>query len=232
MTTPTPPSIDAARTWVVSDTHFGHKNIVGYSHRPTDHDALMQEEWARFVPDEPDVTLLHLGDLSWKNNGMFKHVISKHLTPNVEGSRKLLIRGNHDNSPFSFYKQSGFKQVRPFYFIWTPPKAMEHEWYALGRMTPRKVSFSHYPWNEAEDGRFNPDNHVHIHGHIHNNGYFWAGKDAREWSDYYFTPFARGQINLSVEQTKYRPVNLEALLVGYWFGADAVNDLFNAAQNR
>jgi calcineurin-like phosphoesterase family protein len=64
------------------------------------------------------------------------------------------------------------------------------------------VSFAHYPWNVEEDGRAGQFDDVRIHGHIHNNGYTRNG----------FVPFLRNHINLSVEQTKYRPVNLKLLL--------------------
>ncbi len=176
---PTPPTIDPATTFVVSDTHWGHENIIGFCHRPTDHEQVMMEEWARAVGDED--TVLHLGDLSYRSNGMFKHVISKHLT----GKRKLLVRGNHDRQAFSFYRQSGFKLTRPFEIVY-------RDW---------RVSFSHYPWNDKEDGTM-PKNMVRLHGHIHNNGYTREG----------FVPFRKNHINLSVEQTGYRPVNLKSLL--------------------
>lgn len=180
---PAPPDIDPARTWVVSDTHFGHRNIVDFCHRPTDHENVMMEEWAREVP--ADATVLHLGDLAYRNNAFFKNMIAPHLT----GARKLLVRGNHDKQRFSFYRDSGFKLVRPFEM----------------RYGSRRVSFSHYPLRSAP-----PANQVHIHGHIHNKGYGGVKTP--------FVPFAAGQINVSVEQTCYRPVNLELLLRGYFDG--------------
>jgi calcineurin-like phosphoesterase family protein len=183
------PTIDPANTWVTSDSHFGHQNIVGFTKRPTDHEQVIMEEWARAVPD--DATVLHLGDLSYRNNGMFRHVYSKHLT----GERKLLIRGNHDKQGGSFYRASGFKLIAPFQMEYLPE----------GRKRPWIISFSHYPLKEGE---YHGPNFVRIHGHIHNNGY--GGKHAEE-----FIPFAAGQINVSVEQTHYRPVNLKALLEGY-----------------
>src|ERR1044072_3822786 len=76
--------IDPANTWVVSDTHFGHENIVGYCARPLDHDQVILEQWRAHVPD--DATVLHLGDLCWKSNAWFKNVIAPRLT----GERKLL----------------------------------------------------------------------------------------------------------------------------------------------
>lgn len=181
--------IDPAKTWVISDTHFGHKNIIEFCHRPPDHDQLIQENWASAISE--DDTVIHLGDLCYKGNAQFQHLIAPHLT----GGRKLLILGNHDKGRYSFYKKCGFKLARPFEIIWGKTR----------------VSFSHYPWNEKGDERLKipaegtmPSNALRLHGHIHNNGYTRAG----------FVPFLAQHINLSVEQTKYRPVNLALLLSG------------------
>lgn len=174
-------------TWVTSDTHFGHENIKAFCHRPSDVESTMIENWARAVP--PDGTLLHLGDLSYRNNSLFKNVISNHLV----GARKLIVLGNHDRQRFSFYRDSGFQIVKPFQIPYR-----DHV-----------ISFSHYPWNEEyEDGHEPPANHVRVHGHIHNNGYTRVA----------LVPFVRRQINISTEQTKYTPLNLKLLLDGFIFG--------------
>jgi calcineurin-like phosphoesterase family protein len=176
--------IDPATTWVVSDTHFGHDNIVGFCHRPEDHEQVMIAEWRRYVPD--DATLLHLGDLCYRSNARFKNLTAKELT----GRRKLLIAGNHDKQRFSFYRDCGFKLCRPF-SIRYPDGG---DW--------RLVSFSHYPWDDGDEGRGMGERDLRLHGHIHNNGY---SRDE-------FIPFLRNHINLSLEQTKYTPVNLKLLL--------------------
>jgi calcineurin-like phosphoesterase family protein len=78
--------IDPENTWVVSDTHFGHQNIVGFCHRPLDHEQAMIAEWRAHVPE--DATVVHLGDLCYKGNAFFKNIVAPELT----GSRKLLVR--------------------------------------------------------------------------------------------------------------------------------------------
>jgi calcineurin-like phosphoesterase family protein len=148
----------------------------------------MVREWAENVPE--DATVLHLGDLSYRNNSWFQHVIAPKLT----GARKYLIPGNHDKQRAGFYHKAGFKLISPFEISYPVGKAV---W---------TVSFSHYPLTEPPF-----PNHVHIHGHLHNNGY--SGKEAP------FIPFAAHQINVSVEQLHYRPVNLKVLLDGYIVGA-------------
>lgn len=176
--------IDPDHTWVVSDTHFGHQNIIGFCNRPPDHEQVMMEEIARAVP--PGDTLLHLGDLAYRGNAWFKNMIAPHLTD--ESVRRLLVRGNHDRGRFSFYRQCGFQIIRPFEI----------------RHAPWIISLAHYPWNPEHDGGTIPNNYIRIHGHIHNNGYTRDG----------FVPFLKQHINVSVEQTHYRPVNLGLLLDG------------------
>jgi calcineurin-like phosphoesterase family protein len=195
------PTIDPARTWIISDTHWGHENIVEFCRRPADHEQVMIDEWRDVVP--PDDTVLHLGDLSYRNNGMFRHVTSKQLT----GSRKLLVKGNHDHSRPTFYRDSGFTVVRPFEMLY------DYDENRPGDEAKRYVvTFSHYPL-VAPCPRMRERTRIHIHGHIHNQGY--GGYDTP------FTPFSAGQINVSAEQLHYRPVNLKLLLDGYIKGCYA-----------
>jgi calcineurin-like phosphoesterase family protein len=180
--------IDPANTWVVSDTHFGHDNIVGFCHRPEDHEQVMIAEWRKEVPD--DATVVHLGDLCYSGNARFKHLIAKELT----GSRKLLIAGNHDKQRMAFYRDAGFKLAWPFKITYLYP-------IGEGTRISSTVSFAHYAWNDLTDGEMKPWD-LRLHGHIHNSGYSRGP----------FVPFLKNHVNLSVEQTKYRPVNLKVLL--------------------
>lgn len=143
--------------------------------------------WNEAVPD--DGVVLHLGDLSWKNNGYFKHIVAPHL----KGKKKYLILGNHDKQRFSFYRDSGFTIITEF----------EQSMFINGDDV--MVGFSHYPLKKPM-GPW----HVHLHGHIHNNGYGGV--------HHAFAPFSKGQINISVEQTHYMPVNLYVLLDAYLHG--------------
>lgn len=133
--------------------------------------------------------VIHLGDLSYRGNAQFRNLIAPHLT----GDKKFIVLGNHDRQRYSFYRNCGFKPIVPF-------KLRYNNW---------TVSFSHYPWNEEFEGEpFPKHHHLRLHGHIHNNGYT---RNA-------YVPFLRNHVNLSVEQTKYRPVNLKLLLDGVLYG--------------
>lgn len=210
--------IDLGRTWLISDTHFGHKNIIGYCHRPENFEDILLEEINAVV--RPGDTLLHLGDLCYKGNSWFKNVIAPKIAP---GARKLLILGNHDRQRQSFYRQTEWHVCRPFYLPIAPsndrcivasPEYGSYEWV---------VSFSHYQWSpESSDGKLSGEfgemspNHRRIHGHIHNNGYF----DGRSFSPprWDLIPVLLNHFNASCEMTKYKPVNLQLLLDAWLLG--------------
>lgn len=196
--------IDLDTTYVTSDTHFGHDNIVGFCHRPEDHEQVMIAEWRKVA--KPGITMLHLGDLTYRSNARFKAITAKELTGPGLADRALLIKGNHDGQRYNYYKDCGFKLARPFGL----PLALQTD----GSLTiiPSEhlhiwppsftVSFSHYAWGEPDDVGPMPANHWRVHGHIHNNGYQRSS----------FVPFLKNHINLSVEQTGYKPVLLRTLL--------------------
>lgn len=81
--------------WFVSDTHFGHKNIINFCEktRPfecvSDMDAAIIARWNAQV--KPNDIVFHLGDFSFGNATHTKHVLGQ-LT-----GRKVLVYGNHDS---------------------------------------------------------------------------------------------------------------------------------------
>jgi calcineurin-like phosphoesterase family protein len=176
--------IDIENTWVTSDNHFGHANIERLCKRPANTDVIMLAEWQRLVP--PDAMLLHLGDIAYRADFPEWQRIIATLPGN-----KYLIMGNHDKQPVEYYERCGFSIIEPF------EHAYGHTW----------LSFDHYPLkNKAFDHQ------LHIHGHIHNNGYGWVG-----WGSYTpGSPARVGHVNVSVEMTKYRPVHLGTLLRAYF----------------
>jgi calcineurin-like phosphoesterase family protein len=203
--------IDPAKTWVISDTHFGHKNIIGYCHRPDDFEQILLNE-INAVVREGD-TLLHLGDLCYKGNSWFKNVIAPKIASTAD-VRKLLIAGNHDKQRYSFYKQCGWKLAYPFFIHYLRPGT------APGSLAPPiRVEFDHYPAREYLNGLT-----WRLHGHIHNNGYYdgrfksTLGADGLLRMEDHLVPFLRNHINLSCEQTKYKPVRLDLLLDATVYG--------------
>lgn len=141
--------------WVISDTHFGHENIIRYCNRPfanaKEADQKMVENWNSVVKDNDIV--YHLGDVYFGIDG-------------VESLRKLngrkrLILGNHDNGKDQ-YLQRAFQKI----MMWR----MFPEFGLL--LTHVPVHQSSLKIYEAEDenscGSVQKQ-FVNIHGHIHQN---------------------------------------------------------------
>lgn len=136
-------------TFIISDTHFGHKNIIKYCDRPENHDEIMFNNWNKIVSDEDKI--LHLGDLTFKSNA---YIDLKSLT-----GEKYLLLGNHDHKSHDWYAENGFQVV---------PKRL---YFQHG---DRRILFTHYP-----EDRFDIPWHVNIHGHIHNNSWVVKKENGR-----------------------------------------------------
>lgn len=145
--------MDALRPpfFVISDTHFGHDNIVKYCHRPQDHEPMMMKRWAHTISAAD--TVLHLGDVFFGGEAGYIR-FKEEITPKLSG-HKYLILGNHDRPRWD-YEALGFKVIKPFDF----------------KYRNFVVSFDHYPkFLNADDKR------IHVHGHVHNHGYSHGEKD-------------------------------------------------------
>ena len=131
------------KIWIISDTHFNHKNIIDYCKRPFKDINEMNEylinKWNELVSDED--TVYHLGDFAMGNSEDIKRIVDK-LNGNI-----ILITGNHDKKGISAFKNYGFKEV------------YKNECYI--NFNGVELWLSHRPHNETK--KFN------IHGHVHND---------------------------------------------------------------
>jgi len=102
-------------TYIISDTHFLHKNIIKFTNRPQNHNQLMIENWNNIV--KPDDTVIHLGDVSCGlklyENG--QELIEK-IISSLNGT-KILIKGNHDYKPNQYYIDLGFESVQDYIIV-------------------------------------------------------------------------------------------------------------------
>jgi calcineurin-like phosphoesterase family protein len=140
--------------YVVSDTHFLHRNIIRYAGRPADHEQMMIKRWTRAVGEND--TILHLGDLFFGGKEGYEYFLYQ-IAPRLTG-KKYLILGNHDKRKCD-YDALGFTVIKSF--------SMWYRGY--------EVSFDHYPKLLDEDSHKKV---FHVHGHIHSNGYA-RGEDER-----------------------------------------------------
>jgi len=157
--------------WVISDTHFFHKNIINYCQRPWDHVHEMNEglieRWNESVKDGELVILA--GDVALAPSSLRQEL--KGILQRLNG-RKILVKGNHDG-PADFYLDSGFESVTDHVVI-------------------DKVLITHYPPVGDENGcrktlnlikQYDSDFVVHGHQHSeHGGGYlFNVCVDINDW---------------------------------------------------
>lgn len=87
------------RKFMISDTHFGHLNIIKYESRPFKNTDEMETEiiknWNETVTEYDEV--FHLGDFAFLGKEKIKELVSK-----LNGKIHLVL-GNHDNKPVKFY---------------------------------------------------------------------------------------------------------------------------------
>lgn len=130
-------------TWLISDTHFGHHNIINFCDRPQNHEDVMMVNWANTVGWND--TILHLGDVAFgKKQNIYTWAQRIAELP----GQKYLIKGNHDHSNSMKIYKSMFEIVKPF----------------VQEFSDVKFLFSHYP-----DEHISDEWDINIHGHIHNN---------------------------------------------------------------
>ena len=143
----------------ISDTHFGHKNILKYDNRlyftVAEMDADLIKRWNNAV--KPTDTVYHLGDFSW-----LKPAEESEILQQLNGT-KILIRGNHDYKP-----TAEWAEVLPFAEIVD---------------NGRHVILSHFPIASYKNMTHG---YYHLYGHVHNSfedGLFDAYR--RAWEKHY-----------------------------------------------
>lgn len=186
------------KTWVISDTHFGHRAICEFSDkhgnklRPfansDEMDEVLVDNWNSLVA--PTDKIYHLGDVATTKKGL--KVLSR-----LNG-KKILIKGNHDMEKLSVYKEY-FADVRSCKVI-------------------DGFIMTHIPIHECQIERFGKN----IHGHMHEkkvmrlaSDLVHAGYDEHNcdiFNTEYYELEDNRYINVCVEQTQYKPVLLDEII--------------------
>ena len=95
-----------SKTWLISDTHFGHKVICDYENRPfksvKEMDESLIANWNNTVSKQD--TIYVLGDFSFHGADETQN-ITKRLTGN-----KILVMGNHDGKSVNCGLMQGLRK--------------------------------------------------------------------------------------------------------------------------
>jgi len=169
-------------TYFIADTHFGHENVITYSHRPfvdvSEMDAALIENWNSRVTNNDDVYII--GDFCFKVSKEQAIRYAKSLK-----GRKHLIVGNHDKR---YLKDavfaSQFVQIADILDL---------------AINGERIILCHYPiaeWNGYFRGSW------HIYGHIHNK---------QSNPAFAFLRTQERALNAGVEIIHYTPATFEEL---------------------
>lgn len=169
----------------ISDTHFGHKNILKYDNRPyftvAEMDADLIKRWNNAVT--PTDTVYHLGDFSW-----LKPAEESEILQQLNGM-KILIRGNHDYKP-----TAEWAEVLPFAEIVD---------------NGRHVILSHFPIASYKNMTHG---YYHLYGHVHNSfedGLFDAYR--RAWEKHYEKQMRSFNVSCMNPLMDYTPRTLDEI---------------------
>ena len=175
------------KIYIITDTHFNHPQMVQYCNRPVN----FEEKIKSGLLDLPkDCLLIHLGDVCIGMDNEVHEFISS--LP----YKKILIRGNHDRKADKYYLDHGWDFVCDQF---------------TGTYFGKKIMFSHTP--VAYDGKFD----LNIHGHFHNQlprllKKEWVVKGEEERNHYDLSVLTGRHKVIAIENTFYRPVNLQNLI--------------------
>ena len=167
--------------WLISDTHFGHANILNFTDSTTgrkvrpefetvqDMDEYMIEKWNSVV--KPQDKVYHLGDVYFNH----KREVIASILGRLNGHKRLIL-GNHDNA-----KDQSLQRYFEKVDVWR-------------KFSEFGLLLTHVPVHQSvlQEGRFLGAHTLNVHGHIHQN------------------PSPDGPYQcVCVEQINYTPVNIE-----------------------
>jgi calcineurin-like phosphoesterase family protein len=173
------------KTWVYSDPHFYHKNIVKFTNfdgsplRPWDDSNVMTEEMIEWYNElvAPADRVYLLGDVAFSTTNMRRAV------ERMNG-RIVLVPGNHEPTKMRRYFDL-FDDVR-------------------GYVVKKGFVMSHMPIHPQSLSRWN----LNIHGHLHNNQVL--EEEVGEFG--YNAPPDLRYYCACVERTNFRPKLLDEIL--------------------
>lgn len=144
-----------AEIWLISDTHFGHSNILTFKDKNGDPvrdfssvdemDETMIMNWNTLVT--PQDKVYHLGDVYFGSGERANNILSR-----LNGKKRLIV-GNHDDLKSNILHKH-FQKI-----------SMWRKWSELGLL------LTHVPVHIStlSENSFNGKQMVNVHGHIHQN---------------------------------------------------------------
>ena len=210
----TEPMFLPEETYISSDHHFDHYNIIRYTNRPFNNVNDMNEQLIikhnEIVPEYNSVWIC-LGDIilgkSSEANDRLYNIISR-----MNGETKILLLGNHDRLSAQRYMDAGFDRVYAknevcklkykgniFHMNHRCPNISNNMLSTDDVSSNMMLDISNINSIDKSKYKEYTDNKL-IHGHVHNL-----------WKKYAFGPL----INVSVDAWNYYPIKLKTILESF-----------------
>lgn len=180
--------INKSEIFFVSDTHFGHTNIIKYCNRPFNNvdemDEALINNWNAKVPK--DGIVYHLGDFAWGSINYWEK-IREQLNGEI-----ILIYGNHDEKYLNnklMYKL--FKEVTPQKKIW---------------INKIPIYMNHYPFLCFGGSYKGLGSTWQLFGHVHSNPRSEEGLDHKRLVNCFPT-----QYDVGVDNNNFTPISFDEL---------------------
>lgn len=174
-------------TWFISDTHFGHQNILEYEKEARPFSSLeemnevMIDRWNKVVKDKDIV--FHLGDFAFGRSNIS-------IASRLKG-KKRLVMGNHDTYPVTEYLPY-FDRV-------------------FGMIHYKQCVLSHIPVHvDSLGSRWM----LNIHGHLHSKVVMSneiIAPDKEYPMNWCMIP-DKNYFNVSCEQNNLTPIHLDVII--------------------
>lgn len=182
------------KTWIISDTHFGHQNMISYCGRPANFDEIIIKNLKEKIPWQTDDVLIHLGDFCIGKDEKWHKEFFDSIPKSV---KKVLVLGNHDKKSKTWYLRNGWDFVCDSF-------STHHE--------GKYITFSHIPIVGIQN--------INVHGHFHNNlprllqrKFISEIEEKRNEQGFGLKNYNPKLHKLfALEDRKYRPILLEDLL--------------------
>jgi calcineurin-like phosphoesterase family protein len=140
------------KTFVISDTHFNHRNIIRYCNRPFVTVEQMNQQlilnWNSVV--SPEDTVWHVGDFGFGDLSSINGQLNGHVH---------LIQGNHDSS-----------------VTWNSFNFASRQRWQLLELNGLRVLLTHFPVHQPDSVRSIPSRleyDVCLYGHVHQTESGW-----------------------------------------------------------
>lgn len=171
-----------SKIFFTADIHFGHANIIKYSHRPFKDTTEMNEEIVRRWNEKvsPDDEVYILGDISFMST-----LETKALIRRLNG-KKYLIMGNHDKK---LVKDIELRSL----FVWIKD-------YATINYGNKFFVLFHYPmlsWDQKSHQS------IHLYGHVHNG---------EEYREMLLRSCGSNCLNVGLDVNDYEPIEINEII--------------------